>query len=179
MRLIVTTSLAASLAASLVLSAASLAAQTPKPTRTKPPKAKFDTASVAKFFQSETPIAVTLTTNVDRIRGDKDPATAPWRWASLSLAPVAPDTERVTVPVRVKTRGIWRLKTCQFPPVRLNFSGAATKHTVFHGLDKPKLVNHCRDDDTYEQYVLQEFQLYRIYHLLTPASHAVRLLRMS
>jgi hypothetical protein len=31
----------------------------------------------------------------------------------------------------------------------------------------------------YEQYVLQEFQLYRIYRLLTPASHAVRLLRMT
>jgi hypothetical protein len=179
MRLITISSLATSLATSLAISAASLAAQTPKAPRTKPPKAKFDTGSVAKFFQTETPITVTLTTNVDRLRGDKDPATAPWRWATLTYDASSPDTGRVTVPVRVKTRGIWRLKTCQFPPVRLNFSGAATKHTVFHGLDKPKLVNHCRDDDTYEQYVLQEFQLYRIYHLLTPASHAVRLLRMS
>src|SRR5437763_1282666 len=45
--------------------------------------------------------------------------------------------------------------------------------------DKPKLVNHCRDDDTYEQYVLQEFQLYRVLHLLTPGSHVARLVRMS
>jgi len=61
----------------------------------------------------------------------------------------------------------------------MNFTSEAVKHTVFQGLDKPKLVNHCRDDDTYEQYVLQEFQLYRILRLLTPASHAVRLLRMT
>jgi hypothetical protein len=40
-------------------------------------------------------------------------------------------------------------------------------------------VSPCRDEDTYEQYVLQEFQLYRIYHLLTPASHAVRLLKLT
>ena len=84
-----------------------------------------------------------------------------------------------TIPVKLKTRGIWRLKNCQFPPVRMNFTSEAVKHTPFAGLDQPKLVNHCRDDDTYEQYVLQEFQLYRIYRLLTPASHAVRLVKMT
>jgi hypothetical protein len=50
---------------------------------------------------------------------------------------------------------------------------------VFEGLDKPKLVNYCRDNDQYEQYLLQEVQLYRIYQLLTPLSHRVRLARMS
>ena len=80
------------------------------------------------------------------------------------------------MPMRLKTRGIWRLKNCEFPPIRLNFTSESTKHTIFHGLDKPKLVNYCRDNDQYEQYVLQEFQLYRIYRLLTPASHAVRVL---
>jgi len=79
----------------------------------------------------------------------------------------------------VGTRGIWRLKTCEFPPLRLNFTSEAVKKTVFHGLDKPKLVNYCRNNDQYEQYLLQEFQLYRVYRVLTPASHAVRLLRLS
>ena len=48
---------------------------------------------------------------------------------------------------------------------------------MFDDVDKPKLINYCRDTDAYEQYVLQEFQLYRIYQLLTPMSHRVRLLR--
>lgn len=130
---------------------------------------------LATFFHSETPITATFTLNIGRIRGDKDANTAPWRDASITYT--SDSGSQVRVPVKVKTRGIWRLKNCQLPPIRLNFANDSTKHTVFHGLDKPKLVNNCRNDDTYEQYVLQEFQLYRIYRLLTPASHAVRLLR--
>ena len=178
MRLIAITSLVLGLATSTAI------AQAPPPTATKAPKAPKtpkpktgDSTAVAKFFQDETPLTVTLTTNVGRLRGDKNAETAPWRPATLKYT--GPDTAHGTVPVRIKTRGIWRLKNCQFPPVRLNFVGDSVKHTPFHGLDKPKLVNHCRDDDVYEQYVLQEFQLYRIYRLLTPASHAVRLLKMT
>jgi hypothetical protein len=162
--------------------ATSAMAQTPAKPATdkavKVPKPRgADSTEVSKFFRSETPIVATLTTNVGRLRGDKNAATAPWRPATLSYT--GPDSSHGVVPVRLKTRGIWRLKNCQFPPVRLNFTSEAVKHTVFSGLDQPKLINHCRDEDTYEQYVLQEFQLYRIYRLLTPATHAVRLVRLS
>ena len=40
-------------------------------------------------------------------------------------------------------------------------------------------MNYCRDTDDYEQYLLQEAQLYRVYNLLTPASHRMRLLKVS
>jgi hypothetical protein len=140
----------------------------------KEPKARDST--LAKFFHSDEPIVATLTTNIKRIRGDKG-ENPPWRSATLSYADSAGKT--VTVPVRIKTRGIWRLKNCEYPPIRLNFTGEDTKRTIFHGLDQPKLVNYCRNDDTYEQYVLQEFQLYRVYQLLTPASHAARLLKLT
>jgi len=146
--------------------------------KSKPEKeAKPADTVLATFFRSETPITATFTLNVGKIRGDKDADNAPWREATLTYA--GDSGAMVRVPLKVKTRGIWRLKMCQFPPIRLNFANDSTKHTIFHGLDKPKLVNNCRNDDTYEQYVLQEFQLYRIYRLLTPASHAVRLLRLS
>jgi hypothetical protein len=126
------------------------------------------------FFESPDPIEVTLTTNIGTIRGDKG-AEPPWRPAELSYK--APEGSVVTVPIKARTRGIWRLKTCDFPPLRLNFSGETSKGTIFHKLDKPKMVSYCRDIDNYEQYILQEFQLYRIYHLLTPISHKARLLK--
>jgi hypothetical protein len=66
---------------------------------------------------------------------------------------------------------------CEFPPLRLNFSGGTSKGTIFQKLDKPKLVSYCRDTDSYEQYILQEYQLYRVYQLLTPVSHRARLLK--
>ncbi len=136
-----------------------------------------DSNRVSKFFQTEEPLTVTLSLNIKRIRFDKD-SNPPWRAATLTYAADAGGTPTV-VPLRVRTRGIWRLKSCEFPPLRLNFSNEATKKTVFRGLDKPKLVDYCRNDDTYERYLLQEFQLYRVYRVLTPVSHAVRLLRMT
>ena len=127
------------------------------------------------FFESQEPLEVTLTTNIGKIRGDKG-NNPPWRAATLSYK--GPEGNLVTVPIKAHTRGIWRLKMCEFPPLRLNFSAETSKGTIFHKLDKPKLVNYCRDTDSYEQYILQEYQLYRIYQLLTPVSHRARLLKV-
>ena len=144
-----------------------------QPTSTQEP-AKLVPAPA--FFESQHPIDVTLTANIGKLRGDKN-ANPPWRAATLSYK--GTDGSDITVPLRARTRGIWRLKTCEFPPLRLNFTGETSKGSIFHKLDKPKLVSYCRDVDGYEQYILQEFQLYRIYHLLTPVSHNARLLKLT
>jgi hypothetical protein len=128
------------------------------------------------FFESQDPIEVTLTANIGKLRGDKS-EDHPWRPATISYKGL--DGHPLTVPLQARTRGIWRLRTCDFPPLRLNFSGETSKGSIFHKLDKPKLVSYCQDNDSYEQYILQEFQLYRIYQLLTPVSHRTRLLRLS
>ena len=134
-------------------------------------------AKVAEAFYSSTePLDVTLTTNIKKIRGDKGDK-APWRPATLTYTDAT--GKSVVVPTHIKTRGIWRLKNCEFPPLRLDFKQENTEGTVFRGIDKPKLVSYCRNDDEYEQYILQEAQLYRVYRLLTPASHRSRLLRMT
>jgi hypothetical protein len=142
------------------------------------PSGPRNNGQVKKFFQSDEPLVVTLTTNIKRIRGDKADQ-APWRAATMSYVATAPDTGVVTVPAKIRTRGIWRLKNCEFPPIRINFTDEAVKGTAFRGLDEPKLVNYCRNTDDYEQYILQEFQLYRIYRLLTPVSHAARLIKLT
>jgi len=134
------------------------------------------TVHVPVFFESEDPIEVTLTTNIGKIRGDKG-EHSPWRPATLSYR--GADGNDVDVPLKARTRGIWRLHKCDFPPMRLNFSGETSKGSIFHHLDKPKLVSYCQDRDNYEQYILEEFQLYRIYQLLTPMSHKARLLKFT
>jgi hypothetical protein len=160
---------------------ARLAAQGDKPAadkkekkekKARDPKAEKE---VPPFFRSESPLAMTLTTNIKQIRKDKG-NEAPWRWASLTYDSAGKPAQ---MPLKVRTRGIWRLKNCTFPPIRLNFGDKATKNTLFDDLENPKLVSYCRDTDPYEQYILQEYQLYRIYHLLTPVSHRVRLLKLA
>jgi hypothetical protein len=141
----------------------------------KPQKEKKHKDSGA-FFSTEEPLEVTLTTNIKRIRGDKG-EKKPWRPATISYT--GPDGKQITVPTEIKTRGIWRLHNCEFPPVTFNFKSVMTKETVFSGLDKPHLVSYCRDDDRYEQFIIEEYQLYRVYNLLTPISHRARLLHMT
>lgn len=145
----------------------------------KPKKEKKDTISdkpvVQPLFDSEAPFPVTFTVNIGQLRHDKADK-GPWRAATLSYDSAG---KKVDVPAGARPRGIWRLKNCEFPPVRLNIKGKDSKGTIFHGLEKPKLVSYCRDKDEYEQYLLQELQLYRIYRLLSPASHQVRLVRMT
>jgi hypothetical protein len=131
-------------------------------------------AKVSAFFDTQDPLEVTLTTNIGKIRGDKG-ENPPWRLATLSYK--GTDGNAVSVPIKVRTRGIWRLRMCDFPPLRLNFAGETSKGTIFHKLDKPKLVSYCQDIDGYEQYLLEEYQLYRIYQILTPLSHKARLLK--
>ena len=142
----------------------------------KPKKPKADSASIPPLFTSETPLAVTFTANFGRLRTNKSDA-APWRYASMAYA--GADGKTVTVPMRAKTHGIWRLKNCVIPPIRLNVSNKEAKHTLFHDMQKPKMVSVCRKNDGYEQYVLKEMQLYRIYQTITPISHRVRTLRVT
>jgi hypothetical protein len=128
------------------------------------------------FFDAQDPIDVTLTANIGKLRSDKS-TEPPWRPATMSYKGL--DGNPLTVPLQARTRGLWRLRMCDFPPLRLNFSGEKSRGSIFHKLDKPKLVSYCQDNDSHEQYILQEFQLYRIYQLLTPVSHRARLLRLT
>ena len=130
----------------------------------------------APFYDAEEPLEVTLTANIGKLRGDKGDKP-PWRAATLTYKDTA--GAMISVPLKARTRGIWRLKMCDFPPLRLNFSGETSKGTIFTHLDKPKLVSYCQDRDGYERYILEEYQLYRIYQVLTPVSHRARLLKFS
>lgn len=128
------------------------------------------------FYKAAQPLEMTLITNMRRIRSDKADK-APWRNATVTFPDVAGKT--VSIPAQIKTRGIWRLKHCEIPPLRLNFKRESTKGTLLQGIDKPKLVSICQNNDDYERFITEEMQLYRIYGLLTPASHRARLLRMT
>ena len=43
---------------------------------------------------------------------------------------------------------------------------------MFAGQKRLKLVTHCRDNATFQQYVLLEYAAYRMYNLLTPKASA-------
>jgi hypothetical protein len=147
-----------------------------KPAKEKKAKVLKPPRDQGEFFKSEQPVTISLTTNIGRIRKDKG-EKKPWRSGVVTF--VDPAGKEHLIPVKLRTRGIWRLKNCEIPPMRVNIARATSQGTPFYGLDMPKLTSTCRDDDAYEQYILQELQLYRIHNLLTPISHKARLLNVT
>jgi hypothetical protein len=139
-------------------------------------RATTEAPKVPRLWASAAPLELTLKANLKMLRRDKS-ESSPYHAASASYADA--DGQRVEVPLRVKTHGIWRLKHCANPPLRLNFSNRTAKGTVFHDVERPKMVSPCENNKISEQYVLQEFQLYRIYQLVTPVSHRARLVHIT
>jgi len=129
------------------------------------------TARSAGFFEQVDPVRFTLTADIRLLLSDTADE-APSRNASVSFRDAA--GKNVTIPVTVKTHGRWRLTHCEFPPLSIVFPTAQSTGTPFEGLPRVRLTSYCKDHPAYEQYVLQELQLYRIYQLLTPYGHTPR-----
>ncbi len=138
-------------------------AQTLAPSSAKPPATLFATAE---------PLVFTLATDLKRLLGDRGAKRVEHR---ATLRYVAADRDTVSLHVDVRTRGIFRLKECSFPPLRLDFPESRVQGTAFAGQDKLKLVTHCRGSGRFEQNVLQEYVLYRIFNVLTERSFGARL----
>jgi len=126
------------------------------------------------LFANDEVVTFRLTTNLRSLFKDRG-SKRPYRSAMISYSD--PAGKAVSIPLKVRTRGIYRLKNCAFPPIRMNFGKGVAAGTIFAGEDKPKVATHCQDDHLYEQNLLQEYLLYKAYSLLTPMGHRVRLAR--
>lgn len=127
------------------------------------------------LFDSHEVIEFTLEADFDQLKGDRSqesedrPAVIKW---------TEPDGTAHQAELQVRTRGIFRLErsTCgEMPPIRLNFKVGQMEGTVFQGQDKVKMITFCRDRDSYEQDVIEEYLTYRIYNELTDVSFGARL----
>lgn len=159
------------LVAALALAvAAGAAAQDPQGAAPRPKPAE-----PPPVFTDQTPLEFTLVAPFRDVRRERTGETTyrPGRVIYVS------DSGEVSLPVRVRARGIFRRRNCAMPPLMLNFTKDSTKKSAFAKLDRVRLSPHCRDSDDYEQYVLQEYQLYRVQRLLTPLSFSVRLARVT
>lgn len=130
------------------------------PARAEPPK---------PLFAADEPITITIQAPIAslmRNRGFKG-----------SVAGTVTDPSGLRIPASFALRGITRRtsETCDFAPVKVNFTGGPPATSVFAGQNKIKLVTHCRNAAGFQQNVLLEYAAYRMYNLLTPHSMRARL----
>lgn len=135
-------------------------------------------AERAPLFAAHDPLRFTLRTRIDFLRDerpDEEEVDGTLSW--IDEAGTA-----VTLPVEVRTRGNFRRekRNCNFPPLRLDVPKGRAEGTVFEGQDKLKLVTPCHDSrDNYQEYVIQEYLVYRTFELLTPVCFRVRLVQIT
>ncbi len=82
--------------------------------------------------------------------------------------------QEVVLDVEIRIRGKSRLELCSSPPLRLNFRRSQVSGTVFAGQNHLKLVTQCKKQDSYRDYLAQEYQIYRAFNALTDRSFRVR-----
>jgi hypothetical protein len=133
-----------------------------------------DSETPDPLFQSNATLAVTLSAPLstlvrERPKDDYLPGVFSYEDA---------DGSNVSLDVDIRTRGHFRHKNCDYPPLMLNLKKDQTGGTLFDHQNKLKLVIHCDYSERYEQIVLREYLAYRILNALTDRSFRVRLLQV-
>jgi len=146
-----------------------------------PSQEEIQAAESAPLFASHDLLSLTLEADFHTIRredrSDEDSEERPavMRWTN-------PDGSTEAQDIQIQTRGNFRLATrnCDFPPLRINVKKGAVEGTLFEGQDKLKMVVACKLGQEYwQQYVLAEYLVYRMFNLFTPLSFRVRLARVT
>jgi hypothetical protein len=125
-------------------------------------------APAKPLFADDQPIHIVIKGPISRFAGSED---------RKNMFPAMLTTGADNLPVRLSPRGITRLRkdTCDFPPMRVDFTGTPPATSLFAGQNHLKLVTHCQSNPGFQQYVLLEYATYRLYNLLSPMSFRVRL----
>jgi hypothetical protein len=127
------------------------------------------------LFEEETPMAITLTFNLKeyqrtRYKPEYLPVVFTYR---------INDTLQLEKNMRIKARGNFRRDFCQFAPFWLNINKADVSNSYLQDTKKIKIVTHCGSSDSYNDLVLKEYLVYRMYNMLSPVSFRVRLIDLT
>ncbi len=125
------------------------------------------------LFLSNDPINLVLNTDMRKLLADKKKGE--YQPATISFK--LPDSSEVKESIQIKTRGNFRRDYCYIPPLKLDFKNhPSPKLKKLHQL---KLVTPCRAGSDYEQYVLKEYLIYKMFNLFTEMSFRVRLININ
>jgi hypothetical protein len=127
-------------------------------------------AQVAKpLFASDAPIHITIQAPLQSLVRNRS--------SNAAISGTLTDPSGVALPISLNLRGLTRraADTCDFPPLRVRFPGTPPPQSLFAGQKSLKLITHCRNSPSFQQYLLLEYSAYRMYNLLTPRSFRVRL----
>jgi hypothetical protein len=83
--------------------------------------------------------------------------------------------------LKIKARGKFRRRVCDFPPIKLNFSKSRLMERGYVAeYDKLKLVTHCLEDKAVSrENVAKEYLAYQLYEQLSEKSYRTQLVKIT
>ncbi len=131
------------------------------------------------IFDSDELIDITILTDIYALRKDIGENR---EYHNALLIYKAFDTVDVITEAKIKTRGRLRRskEVCNFPPLKVKIKTIESIGTIFNGNEEFKIVTHCQTSkDFYQQYLLLEYVIYKMYQVISRESFNVRLARIT
>jgi hypothetical protein len=89
------------------------------------------------------------------------------------------ETDTLDRKVTIQYRGQSRFERCRLPPMRIIFKQPVYEVSDSARIKKMKLVNQCQPGVLYDDYVIKECLVYKLYNVLTDTCFRVRLLKVN
>ncbi len=132
--------------------------------------------SIFKSMQYHDVINVTIETDLDSLINVRKRET----YQPAQFTYENDQGEKVTQSIKVKPRGKYRRRVCDFPTIKLNFQKKALKECGMAKYDDYKVVTHCLNDKKVsKENVIREYLIYKMYNLLSENSYQVQLVNIT
>lgn len=132
--------------------------------------------SIFKSMQYHDVINVTIETDLDSLINVRKRET----YQPAAFIYENSQGEKITQTIKVKPRGKYRRKVCDFPTIKLNFKKKELKANGMAKHDSYKVVTHCLNDKKIsKENVIREYLIYKMYNLLSENSYQVQLVNMT
>lgn len=139
-----------------------------------------DTSAVKSgLFDSDDYLDIIITMDFDSVMNDTSETPS---YHSVRISYRNEDSSWISLDAEIRVRGNFRKKSenCDFPPFKLRFGKKDRTNTIFENARELKMVTHCQSDiSEWEQYVIQEYLIYRLYEVLSDISYRTRLLKVT
>jgi hypothetical protein len=130
--------------------------------------------SIFDLMYSEQAIDAVLELNLDEVIANRKNA----KQVDATFSFTTEDGALQTFSAKVATRGKYRRRICDLPPLKLDFKKEELKAAGLEKYDKYKLVTHCLDSEEGQENLIQEYLAYKFYNYLTEHSFRVQLLKL-
>lgn len=89
------------------------------------------------------------------------------------------ETDTLDREVTIQYRGQSRYERCKLPPMRIIFRQPVYEVADSARIKKMKLVNQCQPGSLYDDYIIKECLVYKLYNVITDTCFRVRLLKVN